>query len=34
MIENNINGIGVLINNRLSGIVSKTDVIKALASLK
>lgn len=34
MIENNINGIGVLINNHLSGIVSKTDVIKALAALK
>jgi CBS domain-containing protein len=34
MIENNINGIGVLINDQLSGIVSKTDVIKALAELK
>ena len=34
MIDNNINGIAVLINDRLSGIVSKTDVIKALAGLK
>lgn len=34
MIENNVNGIGVLINDQLSGIVSKTDVIKALAELK
>lgn len=34
MIENNINGVGVLINDQLSGIVSKTDVIKALAELR
>jgi CBS domain-containing protein len=34
MIDNNINGVGVLINNRLSGIVSKTDVVRALSELK
>ena len=34
MIDSNINGVGVLINNQLSGIVSKTDVVKALAELK
>lgn len=34
MLENNINGIGVLINDKLSGIVSKTDVVRALAELK
>lgn len=34
MIDNNVNGIGVLINDQLSGIVSKTDVIKALDKLK
>jgi CBS domain-containing protein len=34
MIDNDINGIAVLINDKLSGIVSKTDVIKALAELK
>jgi CBS domain-containing protein len=34
MIENNINGIAVLINDQLSGIVSKTDVVKVLDELK
>lgn len=34
MIDSNINGVGVLINDQLSGIISKTDVIKALAELK
>lgn len=34
MIDNNINGVGVLINDQLSGIVSKTDVVKALSELK
>lgn len=34
MIENNVNGIGVMINDKLSGIVSKTDVVKALAEFK
>lgn len=34
MIDNNINGCGVLINGKLSGIVSKTDIIKVLAGLR
>ena len=34
MIDSNINGVCVLINDQLSGIVSKTDVVKALAELK
>ena len=34
MIDSNINGVGVLINDQLSGIVSKTDVVKALSELK
>ena len=34
MIDNNINGCGVLINGKLSGIVSKTDVVRALAGLR
>ena len=34
MIDDNINGVGVLINDRLSGIVSKTDVVRALSELK
>jgi len=34
MIDNNINGVGVLINGKLSGIVSKTDVVNALDKLK
>jgi len=34
MLDNNINGCGVLINGKLSGIVSKTDVIKVLADLR
>lgn len=34
MIDSNINGVGVLINDQLSGIVSKTDVVKAIAELK
>jgi CBS domain-containing protein len=34
MIDNNINGCGVLINGKLSGIVSKTDVVKALADFR
>ena len=32
MIENRINGMGVLMNDRLIGIVSKTDVTRAIAS--
>jgi len=34
MIDNNINGCGVLINGKLSGIVSKTDVVKVLAEFR
>ena len=34
MIDDKVNGVGVLIDNQLSGIVSKTDVIKALDKLK
>jgi len=34
MLDNNINGCGVLINGKLSGIISKTDVIKVLSSLR
>ena len=34
MIDNNINGCGVLIDGKLSGIISKTDVIKILAGLR
>jgi CBS domain-containing protein len=34
MIDSNINGCGVLINGKLSGIVSKTDVMKVLAGLR
>ena len=30
MIKNKINGIGVKINGKLGGIVSKTDVLKAI----
>ena len=33
MIENNINGVGVLINNHLSGIVSKTDIVRIMSEL-
>ena len=34
MIDSNINGCGVLIDGKLSGIVSKTDVIGVLAGLR
>ena len=34
MIDSNINGCGVLINGKLSGIVSKTDVMKALSEFR
>lgn len=34
MIDNDINGCGVLIDGKLSGIISKTDVIKILAGLR
>lgn len=34
MLDNNINGCGVLIEGKLSGVVSKTDVIKILDGLR
>ena len=34
MLDNNINGCGVLIDGKLSGIVSKTDIIKILDILR
>ena len=34
MLDNNINGCGVLINGNLSGIVSKTDVVRILSELR
>lgn len=34
MLDNDINGCGVLINGKLSGIVSKTDVIKILSGMR
>ena len=34
MLDNNINGCGVLINGELSGIVSKTDVIRVISGLR
>jgi len=34
MIDNNVNGVCVLINNQLSGIVSKSDVANALDKLR
>ena len=34
MLDNNINGCGVLINGKLSGVISKTDVIRVLSSLR
>lgn len=33
LIENNINGAAVLVNDRLTGIVSKTDVVRAIAAI-
>jgi len=34
MLDKNINGCGVLINGKLSGIVSKTDVVKVLSQFR
>jgi CBS domain-containing protein len=34
MIENNISGVGVKINNKPSGIISKTDVTKAISKIE
>lgn len=33
MLENNINGVGVMVNDKLTGIVSKTDITRAIAAL-
>jgi CBS domain-containing protein len=33
ILDNNVNGVGVLINGKLSGVLSKTDIIRALASI-
>ena len=33
LLDNNVNGVGVLINGKLSGILSKTDITRALVSV-
>jgi signal-transduction protein with cAMP-binding, CBS, and nucleotidyltransferase domain len=33
MLENKINGVGVKMSGRISGVVSKTDIIKAITVL-
>lgn len=33
LLDNNVNGVGVLVNGKLSGILSKTDVTRALVSV-
>jgi CBS domain-containing protein len=33
LIENNINGVGVTVNNKLTGIVSKTDITRAIIAI-
>ena len=33
LIENDINGAGVLVNGKLTGILSKTDVVRAIAAI-
>ncbi len=33
ILDNNVNGVGVLVNGKLSGILSKTDVMRALVSV-
>lgn len=33
LIDNNINGAAVLVNNKLTGIFSKTDVVRAIAAI-
>ena len=30
MVQNRINGVGVRINGKLGGVVSKTDILKAI----
>ena len=34
MIENKINGVGVTINDKISGVISKSDIIKAITQIK
>ncbi|MDH3656698.1 MAG: CBS domain-containing protein [Nitrosopumilus sp.] len=34
MIENKINGVGVTINDKISGVISKSDIIKAMTQIK
>jgi signal-transduction protein with cAMP-binding, CBS, and nucleotidyltransferase domain len=33
MLENKINGVGVKISGKMSGVMSKTDIIKAIVTL-
>ena len=33
LLENNINGIGVMVNNKLIGVVSKTDIVRAITAI-
>ncbi|TBR10836.1 MAG: CBS domain-containing protein [Candidatus Nitrosotenuis sp.] len=33
ILDNNVNGVGVLVNGKLSGILSKTDIVRALVSV-
>jgi len=33
LLDNNVNGVGVLVNGKLSGILSKTDITRALVSV-
>ena len=34
MIENKINGVGVKINEKISGVISKSDITKAITQIK
>ncbi|MDG7050750.1 MAG: CBS domain-containing protein [Nitrososphaerota archaeon] len=33
LVENNVNGAAVLVNNKLTGILSKSDVVRAIAAV-
>jgi CBS domain-containing protein len=33
LLENNVNGVGVVVNNKLTGIVSKTDITRAITAI-
>ena len=33
LLDSNVNGVGVLINGKLGGILSKTDITRALVSV-